>query len=95
MDNTPAHQGKSIIVFGPQGCGKTRNARAIADHYGLRSIFDDASFNTIQDWKNAKKLAKSKSGPALFLTNAPLFAGETRHFQAIPYTDAAAAAGVK
>lgn len=30
----------SVIVYGPQGCGKTRHAEALAAHYGLRKIVD-------------------------------------------------------
>jgi len=32
---------KSVIVYGPQGCGKTLNARRIAKHFGLARIEDD------------------------------------------------------
>ena len=32
---------KSWIVHGPQGCGKTVNARRIADALGLRDVRDD------------------------------------------------------
>ncbi len=31
----------TVIVYGPQACGKTRNARAIADALGLPDILDD------------------------------------------------------
>ena len=34
---------RTIVVFGPQGCGKTRNAEALAAHFGLRFIVDDWS----------------------------------------------------
>ena len=30
-----------VIVYGPQGCGKTRNAQAIAKHLGLTNIIDE------------------------------------------------------
>lgn len=36
-----APNGKSWLVYGPQACGKTRNARAIADALGLPDILDD------------------------------------------------------
>jgi len=32
---------KSYIVYGPQGCGKTRNAKAIAAALGLKRVLDD------------------------------------------------------
>lgn len=32
---------KSILVCGPEGCGKTRNAQAIAHSLGLTSVIDD------------------------------------------------------
>ena len=32
---------RSVIVYGPQACGKTRNARAIADALGLKDIRDN------------------------------------------------------
>lgn len=32
---------KSCIVFGPQGCGKTTNAQAIASALGLEKIVDN------------------------------------------------------
>ncbi|WP_278958525.1 hypothetical protein [Aquipseudomonas alcaligenes] len=33
--------GKSWLVYGPEGCGKTRNSRAIANALGLTDILDD------------------------------------------------------
>ncbi len=31
----------SIIIYGPQGCGKTRHSKALAQHFGLSQISDD------------------------------------------------------
>ncbi|AKH39165.1 MULTISPECIES: hypothetical protein [Nitrosomonas] len=31
----------SAIIYGPQGCGKTRNAEKLAKHLGLSNIIDD------------------------------------------------------
>lgn len=43
----------SVIVYGPKGCGKTRNAQALARAYGCESVVDDwlcgnaVSFNAL------------------------------------------------
>lgn len=31
----------TIVIHGPQGCGKTRNAEALAAHFGCARIVDD------------------------------------------------------
>lgn len=31
----------SVIVYGPQGCGKTRNKQILLDHFGLSKVKDD------------------------------------------------------
>ena len=31
----------SAIIYGPQGCGKTSNAKALAQFFGLNNIIDD------------------------------------------------------
>ncbi len=33
---------KSVIVYGPQGCGKTTHAHELAGHFGVTNIVDDA-----------------------------------------------------
>jgi replication-associated recombination protein RarA len=34
-------QDRGIVVYGPQGCGKTTHAAALARHYGKTRIVDD------------------------------------------------------
>ncbi len=36
---------RSVIVYGPQGCGKTRNAEALRIHFGLATVCE------ADDWK--------------------------------------------
>ena len=31
----------TLIVYGPRGCGKTKNAEALAKHFGCSRILDD------------------------------------------------------
>jgi adenylate kinase family enzyme len=37
---------KSVIVFGPAGCGKTTNAVRLAQHFGLNKIADEADLSS-------------------------------------------------
>lgn len=53
---------KAIIVYGPQGCGKTINAMAIARHLGV----DHGKI--IDGWAPCTPLPEG----ALALTNAPV-----------------------
>lgn len=39
-DQHRRHKHKSIIIFGPQGSGKTLHAPAIAKHFGLGKVID-------------------------------------------------------
>lgn len=36
----------TVIITGPQGCGKTRNGAALARHYGKRRVIDDWTLGT-------------------------------------------------
>ncbi|WP_201752553.1 phosphohydrolase [Pseudomonas knackmussii] len=67
---------KSVLVCGPQGCGKTRNAKAIAEALGLVSIVDnwqlgspvpeqDALILTNEDYPN---VYRRQAGRALVMT---------------------------
>ena len=59
------NQKPSIVVVGPQGCGKTTNAERIKQHFGLGRIVDEGQL--------ARVLAKGpKLEPfgVLYLTNA-------------------------
>ncbi|WP_081263191.1 hypothetical protein [Pseudomonas putida] len=51
---------KSVLVHGPQGCGKTHNAIAIASALGLRHVRDD--------WQPGNPVPLLDT---LVLTNAP------------------------
>lgn len=52
----------TTIVYGPQGCGKTRNAARIAKAYGLTNIVDD--------WYGLETGQKFQP-KTLYLTNSP------------------------
>lgn len=36
-----ASRAGAVIVYGPQGCGKTRNAMALAVHFGVKRVIDE------------------------------------------------------
>jgi len=48
-----------IVIYGPQGCGKSKHKNELAVHFGMSKIIDD--------WKPGDALPES----ALALTNAP------------------------
>lgn len=63
--------GKSWLVYGPEGCGKTKNARAIADALGLTDIVDD--WHPGQPIPGTKTLVlTNNAGPALPFTRRAL-----------------------
>ncbi len=40
----------SKIIYGPQGCGKTRNAKALMEHFGLKHLIDDGEDKNGNSW---------------------------------------------
>lgn len=57
----------SVIIYGPQGCGKTRNAEALAKHFGLNHIIDDGEDENGNSWHPGDPVPDD----TLVLTNAP------------------------
>lgn len=58
----------SVVIYGPQGCGKSRAARQLAEHYGCTAISDDGRFrypHTPAEWH------AFDSESILFLTHEP------------------------
>jgi cytidylate kinase len=41
MDKSNRIAGAGIVIYGPQGCGKSTHASALARHYGKTRIVDD------------------------------------------------------
>lgn len=80
----------SILIYGPQGPGKTQRAATIARHYGMTRIVEEADALSSAA---LKRLATSQ--PTLFISNADLsnvHPDEFRHIRVIPFTEAVAAA---
>ena len=77
----------SIIVHGPQGCGKTRNKVALARHFGLANTLDD---------QDPHALPTGIRCNTLILTSVDL-AGvrDVAGIRVVPYAQAAAAAGIR
>jgi hypothetical protein len=83
---------RSVIVHGPMACGKTRNAKALAEHFGLTTIIDD--------WDGRQRVP---SVGALVLTNVNvgaqitvrgLYEREGKRLDVWTYVVAARAAGL-
>ncbi len=74
---------KSVVVFGPQGCGKTRNAEALRVHYGLAHVPDN--------WNSRDRLPLQDTLVLTHESPAALHLDELG-LQIVPYADAIAAA---
>lgn len=66
----------TLIVSGPQGCGKTRLAQEIAAHFGLSGLVDD--------WDGKSDLPKG----ALALTSVPVTELNAGRHQVICFDEA-------
>lgn len=83
----------SIVIYGPQGCGKTRNAEALLKHYGsvCDQVSDDGRFKYPRKQRDWERL---KAGRVLYLTFEPPKGPWAHSLRFIPYAEAAKAAGV-
>lgn len=75
----------TVVIHGPQGCGKTRNAQALAAHFGCTRIIDD--------WNGRDRVEEG----SLVLTNIDAFDMKAllpvgRRF--VPFSKAMAEAGL-
>ena len=76
----------TVVIHGPQGCGKTRNAQALAAHFGCSRVVDD--------WNGQSKIEEG----SLVLTNSMVFGIKVsalpvgRRF--VPFSKAMAEAGL-
>lgn len=56
---------KTVIVYGPQGCGKTRYGKALMAKFGCIGIFDDFGWNPSQRVKPGYLHLSNLSGEQL------------------------------
>lgn len=83
----------SIIVYGPQGCGKTKHAEALRAHFNCDAVVDEA------EWpKGQRELAKFKAGNDLLLITADeapgIVTSQPIHRRIFSFEEAAAEAGL-
>ncbi|HED4877799.1 TPA: hypothetical protein R4K21_003632 [Stenotrophomonas maltophilia] len=38
---------RSIVIYGPQACGKSRHAQRLREHFGLQDVVDDWDGHTV------------------------------------------------
>lgn len=63
----------SVIVFGPQGCGKSLNAQQLMRHFNLQVVIeaDDLRGSVYDQLRTSTLAAQFKAGNALYLTHEP------------------------
>lgn len=88
---------KSVVVYGPAGCGKTVNSRKLAAHFGVRKVKDWAPGDFIP---NTDHLLLSQVDPRDIeprpgtQLNDSMLAAKTMR-RVYSFTEAAQAAGVQ
>lgn len=61
----------SMIVYGPQGCGKSRHAERLRKHFHLHKVVE-ADFDSVYDQLSTHaSRVRFKLGSTLYLTNEP------------------------
>lgn len=85
----------SIIVYGPQGCGKSINAETLRDYFCCAEVVDADYFDPFP--LSPKQVEEFKEGHVLFLTNIdPIVKGYHMHYgRVFSYKQAATAAGIE
>ncbi len=85
--------GMSIIVYGPQGCGKSRHAAKIAAHFGLTQIVDDWDGRSGVPANGALVLTNVNVGAEVTIRR--MYSREMAKLRVWDYAAAMAAAGVQ
>jgi hypothetical protein len=57
----------SVIVYGPQGCGKSKNAEVMMAHFGLKHLIDNGEDGSGNSWSPGDPIPED----TLVLTFAP------------------------
>lgn len=83
----------SIVIYGPRGCGKTRNAEAFRKFYNCKEIVDDGKFvYPVTEQEHAE----FKAGNILYLTDElPPFYSVSCSRRYIPFYEACRQSGVR
>ena len=74
---------RTVIVHGPAGCGKTRNAEKLMRHFGMNRIVDDWTPSALCPIRGA-----------LVLTNSDVGGIRSDCVEIIPFAEAAQMAGI-
>lgn len=75
--------GRSVVVYGPKGCGKDRNARALAEHFNVTRI--------VYDWDGSKL---PRLGVLALTTNVDRAHAATRNARVFDFRPAMELAGL-
>lgn len=75
----------SVIIYGPQGCGKTTHAKALMKHFGLNHLIDDGEDENGNLWCPGDPVPDD----TLVLTGAPGIDGALDFFEVKDAMDAA------
>nr|MBA3756506.1 hypothetical protein [Nitrosomonas sp.] len=71
----------SVIIYGPQGCGKTGISKVIAEHFGLQHIIDNGFDESGNPWSATDGVPED----TLVLTGEELVGNDMEHYGALDF----------
>lgn len=85
----------SLVIYGPQGCGKTQHAVALAKHFGLNIIYDGWHFGERIPLMNVMALTNAEPQPEYAGLRVLSFDEAMRQVRAAGAIDATSVGGLK
>jgi len=73
---------RSIVIYGPHACGKTRNAQRLREYFQLQDVLDDWDGHTLYPPQNTLVLTSNPDAVATSATRVMRFGAAMRELAA-------------
>lgn len=82
----------SIVIFGPQGCGKRRHGELLRRHFGMRSVVEAEDIRSREglyaDLSDPMRAARLRNRQAVILTDEEPPPFTTLHVRTLSFAEA-------